>query len=714
MLPLLVPATLLLAQVPVVQRADDGRLVARSAGYEARFDAAGLEFEGGDSATLSLGAVELRRGDTRLALATSVPTAEGALATFERAPGVCERFAATPAGIEHSLVVDGPFGTDGDLVVRVALGGTNAALGERRSDGSHSFGGITYGHLFGIDANGERTDGDVRLVDGGLELVIADAWLDTAAWPITLDPLVAWNFDITSQSSDRDDGAPDVAYDATEDVYLAVWERTSSVGARTVHARRFRGNGTLVGSEILLSNSTAAHQVRVANSAASGRFVVSWLQDTAANTELRAVAVSASSGAKSNEILIAAELLGTIDGHDIAGDTSDTRAHLIWRSFDGIHHTRVTVPLGGAGIAVTNDTVIVPDNLQFISLREPTVSRTTTADGRLAVAWVRDGLISGDRNVYAMVIDRSSSVVNAPLLVSTDEYCNQPSIDGGGVLPTRFVLSWSNDEPIVGTALRVVALASSSTLTIGAPVTLGVFGSAPFLPASVGWRPGTAYVAYEKQDSVRLATLDAASAAVLDDVVVQAKDSVGQTTNAGHEPALVMEASGGVADRHLGCVLWMHRKSGLQSGGGGAQFPYSDFWIRARALDAFSPLATVADLGGGCGSVGTIAVPQPPALGNGTFSIRLDAAPSATFGILNIAAPQTLLSCGACSFAAPATTYLVPIASQQAVVKLPIPANAALAGAQALAQWYVVAPGAAPCAFVPDFGASDILELTLN
>jgi len=247
---------------------------AERAQFAARYDPTGLEFEAAPDATLRIGAVELWRGARRVNLAPASPRADGAFTLFERAPGVVERFERVEGGIEHSLVVDGPVGGDGDLVVRVELGGTSSELGERLPDGSHTFGAISYGRLFGIDANGARTDGDVRLVEGGLELVIDDAWLDAAAWPITLDPVIGTANIVTTStpvsSLDGDgevDDDPDAAYDVTNGCYLHAFVRTTLGNAspplpplpieiETLHAQRLTSAGLPTGPLLELDVTT--------------------------------------------------------------------------------------------------------------------------------------------------------------------------------------------------------------------------------------------------------------------------------------------------------------------------------------------------------------------------------------------------------------------------------------------------------------------------
>jgi hypothetical protein len=684
----------------------------------ARFEPAGLVYEAPHGPTLRIGAVELERGGRSLALRAGPPIEAGSATLFVRAPGVVERFTARSTGLEHSLEIAEPFVGDGDLVVRFDLGGDAAAHGARRDDGSHDFAGISYGTLVAIDAAGERTAGEVRLADGGLEWVVDDAWLDAAAWPVLLDPLIGNSLAVTSGAFAEpwDDFDPDVAYDATNDVYLVVWARLFDNDQRIVHARRVSGSGTPLGSEFQLTGVYPSFQARVANLPASDRFAVTWIQDFFGTTQLRMIAVDAATGALSNNLLVATDAPGIISGHDLAGDTtsaifSTPRAHAIWRNGGGIHHSRVAVPDSG-DISLVSDTIVAPDSDLFVTLVEPSVTRTTSSDGRLGIAFARTSL--GSRSIQMMVIDRNSNVLQAPVTISgSDADCEQPSIDGGGSGPTRYVVAWSNyDSGLNQTFLRARAAASSGTLTFGAIQTVDDFADETVYRSTVGWRPGAAFVVSVPDAglSARIAALDATTGVVgFEEVAVSGSDSSGVVSSV-NSTALCMESSGGSSSASDGMLIVNMSVFGLSAG-----IPFGHSWLTGRLVDAFGNGADRTLLGGACGPVGTIAAPQPPALGNGTFRIELVGAPlDATVAILNIAAPQATLDCGACRWVPFATTYLLPIAGGGAGQALPVPLNASLSGVTAWAQWTVVAPSTAACAAVPGIGTSQILELTLD
>jgi hypothetical protein len=683
-----------------------------TASFAARFEPNGLYFQPANGATLRLGAVELRRGEERVALDAAPPRNDGAFTLFDRAPGVLERFERTAAGIEHSLVIDGPLGGDGDLVVRVALGGANAELGERRANGTHRFGSITYGRLFGIDADGDRTDGDVRLVDGGLELVIDDAWLDAAAWPITLDPIVGADFDITTPTSPDLDSNSDAAYDATTNTYLVVFQRKNALGFDAAFAQRLDANGGLLGSPINLAAS--GRHVRIARVARAGRFAVAWVSPGATTDRIQMRLVNPANGALSSTLTLTEEPIGDLDQVDIAGETSlsvavPERAFVVWGDKNGgVRFARVNTPAVGDPTLVGTSTVQLDPSI-FDRLTTVRISHGPNVDGHMGVAWVHDNAPGSTRKSYATIVDRSGSKLLAPVLeCGTEDSVLDLSIDGGGTNPAQYIVANGTND-WVPSAIVAPLTWNGSSLTVGATVdhATSLYQS----QVNVAWRPGAAFLTYIWEGSSYVKGLDPLTAATFQSKLEFAQRTSGsifgvQFDEYPLEPLLCLQSTGN--DAHLSGGLIAYT---LHTDYGTSNFEE----LHGRRFDAFSPLATSVDQGGGCGGVGTIVAPQPPALGNGTFRLELAGAPpSAVLAILNIAAPQATLDCGACRWLPFGTTYTLNVVGGSASKALAVPAQASLAGAVADVQWTVVAPGVAPCAAAPDIGVSNILRLTLN
>jgi hypothetical protein len=330
------------------------------------------------------------------------------------------------------------------------------------------------------------------------------------------------------------------------------------------------------------------------------------------------------------------------------------------------------------------------------------------------IAAVREGTLTGSRRVVALTIDRNGTVLTAPATISgPDIEVLNPSVDGGGAAPSRWVVAW--DEGAAGffgatfdlraAALQVVD-SPSVALTAGTAVTLGT-ASQEFQP-SVGWRPGMAIVAARNESDIDVRMLCDTTAAVGEaPSTVFASSNSGFLHTSGGLPTVVLRSSGGNTSEHEGLILWRRAEVSTVND--------SEFEIWRRRYDAFDPNATTSILALGCGNVGVIDVPTPPAIGNPDFRIELTGAgATASLAILNLTAVQPIQTCGSCSFAPLDILTFAPIVGGAAEIALPVPCEPSLAGAQLYAQWIVYKPGVAPCAPVPDFGASQIYEITVN
>lgn len=196
-------------------------------GFKAIFEKRSVDFrvQGGHAIELEFEAVS--RGGALLRHASESPSLSHAdrVVTYDHGGGLTERYDVRLEGVEQSFVFDEPLSGDGDLVVRLSLEtvltrDSNAqGLQFRTADGST---GIAIGDVVGIDAKGRRADGSVRFDGGLLELTLPDAFVDTASYPLVLDPLIGLidSFDII----DLIDRNPTVAYESTNGRRVVVWE----------------------------------------------------------------------------------------------------------------------------------------------------------------------------------------------------------------------------------------------------------------------------------------------------------------------------------------------------------------------------------------------------------------------------------------------------------------------------------------------------------
>ncbi|MBX3463979.1 MAG: hypothetical protein KF830_12475 [Planctomycetes bacterium] len=722
------------AAIPVGITHDElGRPIAIGPDWEAEFDHSGARFLpvlGSLSPVLMdlrLRAATVRQGDVELALAEDVPPAvRGPQVCYQRAHGVVERFTARREGLEHSLLLTRAIGGTGDLVVRIELAGEAAPHGKPTAAGTHLFaaghGGVSYGALTAIDARGERVAGGVRLVPGGLEWTVPGRFADAAAWPILLDPLVGTNFQITTPISGpfaqphEFDLAADVAFDVSNDNYLVVWQRNYSSGGTaavsSIRALRRSATGAAIGSVLAVSVVDSSRSPCVAGVNRANRFAIAWIQDFFGTTQVRVRTVAAADGAMSSTLFVNGQTQGDIRSCDIAGESSaspsvDAQAWVVWNSVSqGLRGARIAVPAASNSVSIAGTFTVLPPapNLLFA-----VISRAPTGLGHLGITWmVNSGLGVGPSLVRAAVIDRSGTVVQgSTTLFSTPDFAfSPPSIDGGGATSSQFVVAWETFERllpnVVQTHVRAASLVVGAQPSAGTPVLLHSETNLNGSP-TVGWRDGKAYVAHTTtaQTRLELRGIDPLTCASCEAPSIVAQPG----THLVSRPALCMDRTGGSNSASGGLLVWTQLLLGGNIGDP----------VHGRFLDAFSPLATTTNLGGGCGAGGSTQVGSPPAVGNGGFDVRLlQPGATALLAVLNLTPPQPVALCGACEWLPFVGTVVAPVSLPLTIVPVPIPCAPSLAGTTLDAQWTVWKPGTSPCSLVPDFALSNIVRLALR
>lgn len=716
-----------------IGRDELGAIRATGPGFEASFGPAGMAYQPGlgrnapRAEGLVLSARRLVRGAAALELGETEPALAGGRVSYQRAPGVEERFDLLADGLEHSLFVEQPFGTAGDLVVHVDVSGSLAPFGQRQPDGSHlfdgGFGGVHYGTLTGIDATGRSTSGDVRLVEGGLEWVLPASFVDVATWPILLDPVVGAATTILADIPGPGmDSQTDIAYDATNNRYLAVWIQPVSSGMGLVRAQRLNTSGVPVGSVINISEVDTSRRVKVANVNGSNRFAVVWLQDFFGETQVRLRLVSAADGSLSSNLYVEGAPEGSILGADVVGESNSAVAAQAWVVWDsstgGIRGARVAVPSGSAAPSVSAEFSVAADPGTFDRLEYPSLSAAPSAGGQLAVTWVRRNALADSTRIYAATFNRVGTIVQAATLVSgsaTDVV--RPAIDGGGPSSApEWTLVWSGDgvsggllfarswrptvspalgdlRSFVGVGSPRVAWRTGISIMANDTGSGGSFGLSNTSVRHVGLNPSDCTVC-----QVSGAAIESAS---LSGTILQSGPAVGGV-------ALALASAGGSASNSGGMVLYTLS----QIASAGLVLKHS---IKARPIDAFAASAGSTDLGGSCAGAGNLEVLGKPGIGNLAFGLRLNSAPpGALFAWLNLSTATATFDCGACKWLPFQTVIPAPISGGSSTVALGLPCLPSLAGLNLDSQFTVLLPGAGACAFGPDFGVTQIVRLAIR
>ncbi|MCB9883004.1 MAG: hypothetical protein H6834_14555 [Planctomycetes bacterium] len=178
-------------------------------------------------------------------------------------------------GLKQSFQFDALPAGEGDLIVRGTLD-CNAPLTmatSRRIAFATEYGELFVAEVVGFDAEGRRTKGTLAYENGVLEMRLPSAFVEAAALPLTLDPLLGSSVLVSSSDDDR----PSLAYDETHDVFLAVWQRNVSSVDGDIRAQRIDRNANLVGSGLAIASGTANQtNPTVSNLNYRNRFIILW------------------------------------------------------------------------------------------------------------------------------------------------------------------------------------------------------------------------------------------------------------------------------------------------------------------------------------------------------------------------------------------------------------------------------------------------------
>jgi hypothetical protein len=211
---------------------DAGRLFGTGPHYDVRFLPAEVQFTPvlGKAAPrdLPLGyrLQAIGRGHAEILVPSAMPQEDGGTVRYRHGP-VDSTYELRHDGVKQSFVFSALPAGDGDLIVRAEIA-SELQPGAIGADGVlfelPGIGGVHVGAVVGIDATGKEVLGTMRWRGGALEFVLPDAFVDAAALPLTLDPLLG---PVTTLDAGNDDLVPDVAYDAGTDT------RTSWSGSAT-------------------------------------------------------------------------------------------------------------------------------------------------------------------------------------------------------------------------------------------------------------------------------------------------------------------------------------------------------------------------------------------------------------------------------------------------------------------------------------------------
>ncbi|MCR9243686.1 MAG: hypothetical protein NXI31_01555 [bacterium] len=694
--------------------------------YQATFTAAGMRFVpalGEAAATTQHLAVELldvRRGATAMPTADVGPSRGADGVRYDRGGGLTEYYAIGPAGIELSLRFRTRPAGAGDLVARFRVD-TSLIPQPRQADEAGvtlllpGVGGVTIGGVTGIDANGRIAPGSLQLRDGVLELRLSAAFVDEAAYPMVLDPLIGTTIVATTGTSTTDTNAG-VAYSTGRDEYAVVYCRTISAVQQEIRANFVGGlSGPGISGPFLIAAAAAVAQPTVVSVPQQDALVVGWLQ---ANSLFAPYELLSRSLASSNGAVGVTTVIGNrVEKFDMAADNGPAGNRVLYfydTPASGGPGTEIrldgfSLPSGGGAPVFNSRTVLDSTTWTFGDLA---ISRSQQSNGACITCWSES--IGSLQFLNAQACDLAGSPIGSSNVIesSTGEF-GTVAVDGDG---TEFLVAYGHaangERDIEGIPLMLVG----TTLIEGSTVQLaGGVNTEQVQPALAWCRYKYVFVWADQvlantfNYDVRGVELDRNGTPCgatfrllgLNSTIYRAVE---------FQPAIASQMSGGLqlvaGDGDEALIVFTEADDAP---------PFSSDVIghRVRALGGGG---TIAYAGTSCGNPGVIGTSGgPAAVGNTDFRVTLANAPVNAVPFLTIGFPGGETVCGACSLNNQVAALFIFPQNGGAEFQQPLPCSIGpFVGTTLQFQWTLLNSGASPCPLFPGIGASATRRLQIT
>ncbi len=189
---------------------------------------------------------------------------------FERHRGsVVEAYDIQRRGVEQTFVLEHKPARPGDVIV------TGAITTELHADATETVHGpltfcdqdgmpiLEYGAAVAFDANGESVAVNTSFDGKSISLCLPGSFLETAVFPVVLDPLITNRLVFSSTSSIL--SAPDIARNDELNEIMVTYGRASSKGDWDLYAYRIKDDHTAIGTAFFeLSATTSARYSQAA------------------------------------------------------------------------------------------------------------------------------------------------------------------------------------------------------------------------------------------------------------------------------------------------------------------------------------------------------------------------------------------------------------------------------------------------------------------
>jgi len=348
------------------------------------------------------------------------PARDGERIEYDRG-GLVEVYDLGPDSVEQSFVLE-RLPAAGELVLRIAVEG-DLAPGEQPEglEFRSELGAVRYGRATVVDAAGRRASAPTTLAPGGIEIRVPAEFLARAAFPVTVDPLVT-TFSVDATAWDTLES--DVAYDATTNRMVVVYERVFSAADHDVVASVRDDAGALVpGGELMVDFTSEDWRLpHVANLRAAAEFLVVAQAGAAGSREIRGRLIPAQSPVL-GPVFVISNLGGDKTHPSVGGDPSPVGPSyfcVAWeRTVSPTDHDVHARLVDGAGSVYGATPILVDDSFATLD-QYPSISKSDgmppAASQVWTIVWQRN-YGPGDDDIMARQLTRDGAPVNPTFTV---------------------------------------------------------------------------------------------------------------------------------------------------------------------------------------------------------------------------------------------------------------------------------------------------------
>ncbi len=630
-----------------------------------------------------------------------------------------ERYQTRADGLELSVLLPRPIAGTGALRVGVAtrsdLSLAPAAdpntLSLLDPDGREV---LHIGAVTGIDASGKRCQGSLQARDGGFDMLLPAGFVDTATWPVLIDPLIGGGNDVGFSNADFE---ADVAALPTAREYLVVFESRISQAQGDVWAVRVDADNGSRRQVLPIAIGADWQQMPAAASWADGNntraYVAYRSSSNGNNPQVRMATYDANSGTVTGDQVLAqgvADQPGRIDVGVAWPDgfqRTAPSAVVVWSAREvGTGRLGYVAARVGPGNGASQRFVPVAGSG---GLRNIAICKSGGTWGKFLV--VGDGGF-GPQGSQALYVQRLDVDLGTSAATITPGDYSDPDVDGNGEdALVVFVGPDSSgslrDSDILGCHYGVSGAGAGNVFRVDDDIVqsdrpaVTYFGSGMY---GTVWNDLVGASGSRQCEGVNVARdFDSTCG-----VKWLASTTYDQDT--GRVNACSMYAAGGRvrSDRYPG--MFVEENHNIVS---------RNRNILGWRFEAFGGGGPIQDLGGGCGVGGILSAHGPMALGNREWGLDLRNAPLLpAYGLLSVDATRAPsppeFQCQACRLLLPTFTVYIPLfnGNGTAFISVPVTCDPAAIGVPVRWQFLTYEPNLpATCGWGP-FQLSNILSTT--